>query len=133
MPTIRPHFTSISKRQPLLQSIQVVLTLSSGSSYHFCPRADNAPDGQTSIHCPQNLQSVSMCGFSKEVPIFVSCPLLVKTRIAKRASIGSNATIMGGITIGENAIIGAGAVVTRDVTPGTIVVGVPARETNQSE
>lgn len=53
---------------------------------------------------------------------------LVETRIKKRASIGSNATILGGVTIGENAIIGAGAVVTRDVPPDTIVAGVPARK-----
>ena len=52
---------------------------------------------------------------------------LVKTRIKKRASIGSNATIMGGVTIGENAIIGAGSVVTKDVPRDTIVAGVPAK------
>ena len=52
---------------------------------------------------------------------------LVKSRIKKRASIGSNATIMGGVTIGENAIIGAGSVVTKDVPPDTIVAGVPAK------
>src|SRR5579864_5131445 len=40
---------------------------------------------------------------------------LVKTRVKTRASVGSNATILGGVTIGENALIGAGAVVTHDV------------------
>ncbi|MGA9995546.1 MAG: acyltransferase [Pyrinomonadaceae bacterium] len=50
-----------------------------------------------------------------------------ETRIKRRASIGSNATIMGGITIGENSLIGAGAVVTRDVPDYAIVVGSPAR------
>lgn len=52
---------------------------------------------------------------------------LVETRIKKRAGIGSNATILAGVTIGENAIIGAGAVVTKDVPDYAIVVGVPAK------
>jgi UDP-2-acetamido-3-amino-2,3-dideoxy-glucuronate N-acetyltransferase len=49
------------------------------------------------------------------------------TRICRRASIGSNATVLCGITVGEGATIGAGAVVTRDVPPHAIVAGVPAR------
>jgi UDP-2-acetamido-3-amino-2,3-dideoxy-glucuronate N-acetyltransferase len=52
---------------------------------------------------------------------------VVETRVCKRASIGSNATILCGITIGEGALVGAGAVVTKDVPPYTIVAGVPAR------
>lgn len=49
------------------------------------------------------------------------------TVIKKRASIGSNATILCGVTVGENAIVGAGAVVTKDVPPDTVVAGVPAK------
>lgn len=49
------------------------------------------------------------------------------TRVRVGASIGSNATILGGVTIGEHALVGAGAVVTRDVAPHAIVAGVPAR------
>lgn len=52
---------------------------------------------------------------------------VVPTRICRRASIGSNATILAGITIGEGAMVGAGAVVTRDVPPQVTVAGVPAR------
>jgi UDP-2-acetamido-3-amino-2,3-dideoxy-glucuronate N-acetyltransferase len=52
---------------------------------------------------------------------------LEKTIVRARASIGTHATIMGGITIGTGALVGAGAVVTRDVPDFAIVVGVPAR------
>ncbi|MFO1475547.1 MAG: acyltransferase [Verrucomicrobiota bacterium] len=51
----------------------------------------------------------------------------VKTLVKRGASIGSNATILCGITIGEGAVIGAGSVVTKDVEAGTIVAGNPAR------
>jgi acetyltransferase-like isoleucine patch superfamily enzyme len=51
----------------------------------------------------------------------------IPTLVKHGASIGSGATLLCGITIGERAIIGAGSVVTRDVPPGAIVVGNPAR------
>jgi acetyltransferase-like isoleucine patch superfamily enzyme len=49
------------------------------------------------------------------------------TVVKKGASIGSGATILCNVTIGERAVVGAGAVVTRDVPPGAIVAGNPAR------
>ena len=49
------------------------------------------------------------------------------TVVKRGASIGSGATLLGGITIGENAIVGAGSVVTKDVPPNTTVAGNPAR------
>lgn len=49
------------------------------------------------------------------------------TLIKQGVSIGSNSTILCGITIGEGALIGAGSVVTKDVPPHTLVVGNPAR------
>jgi len=52
---------------------------------------------------------------------------LVNTRVKRRASIGSNVTVLCGVTIGENALVGAGAVVTRDVPDFAVVAGVPAR------
>ena len=53
--------------------------------------------------------------------------IVTPTLVKRGASIGSNATILCGVTIGERAIVGAGSVVTRDVPPDTIVAGVPAR------
>jgi len=50
-------------------------------------------------------------------------PIVVK----QGASIGSNTTLLCGITVGSGAIIGAGSVVTRDVPDNTIVAGNPAK------
>ena len=49
------------------------------------------------------------------------------TLVKRRASIGSGATVLCGVTIGEEAIVGAGAVVTHDVAARTVVAGNPAR------
>ncbi len=55
--------------------------------------------------------------------------VVIPTLVKRHASIGSNATILPGVTIGEAAQVGAGAVVTKDVPDGAIVAGVPARIT----
>lgn len=47
--------------------------------------------------------------------------------IKRNARIGSNATLLPGVTIGEEAVVAAGAVVTKDVPPHKVVMGVPAR------
>ncbi len=52
---------------------------------------------------------------------------VVPTLIKKQASIGSNVTLMCGITIGKGAIIGAGSVVLENVPDNTIVAGNPAK------
>ena len=49
-------------------------------------------------------------------------------RIEKGVWIGARAIILGGVTIGENAVVAAGAVVVKDVMPGEIVAGTPAKE-----
>jgi UDP-2-acetamido-3-amino-2,3-dideoxy-glucuronate N-acetyltransferase len=51
----------------------------------------------------------------------------VPTVVKRGASVGSGATILCGVTIGENALVGAGSVVTKDVPPGAVVAGNPAR------
>jgi UDP-2-acetamido-3-amino-2,3-dideoxy-glucuronate N-acetyltransferase len=50
-----------------------------------------------------------------------------RTVVKRGGSIGANATIVCGVTLGEYAFIGAGAVVTADVPPYGLMVGVPAR------
>jgi UDP-2-acetamido-3-amino-2,3-dideoxy-glucuronate N-acetyltransferase len=52
---------------------------------------------------------------------------VIPTVVKKGASIGSNATLMCGITIGEGAVVGAGSVVTKDVPENSVVAGNPAR------
>ena len=56
----------------------------------------------------------------------------VPTVVKRGASIGSNATILCGVTIGERAIIGAGSVVCHDVPAGAVVAGNPARAIGQA-
>jgi len=47
--------------------------------------------------------------------------------IKKGAKIGANATILSDVSVGESAVVGAGAIVTKDVKPNEIVIGIPAR------
>jgi len=51
----------------------------------------------------------------------------VATRVGRGATIGANATIVCGVTLGQYSFVAAGAVVTADVAPHALVVGVPAR------
>jgi len=52
---------------------------------------------------------------------------VIPTLVKRGASIGSGSTILCGVTVGEGAIVGAGSTVTKDVAPGTIVAGNPAK------
>jgi UDP-2-acetamido-3-amino-2,3-dideoxy-glucuronate N-acetyltransferase len=57
---------------------------------------------------------------------------LSRTVVERRASLGSGVIVLGGVRIGAGALVGAGAVVTRDVAPGELVVGMPARARERS-
>jgi len=52
---------------------------------------------------------------------------LIGPRIESGAKVGANSTLLPGVTVGESSLIGAGSVVTRDVDPGFIVAGNPAK------
>ena len=58
---------------------------------------------------------------------------LATTFVERGAALGSGAIVLGGVSIGIGALVGAGAVVTRDVAPGEIVSGVPARATQAAQ
>lgn len=66
-------------------------------------------------------------GVPHDVPIVQTDLEIRPVRICAWADIGTNATILPGVTVGKGAIVGAGAVVTEDVPPFAIVAGVPAR------
>ena len=51
---------------------------------------------------------------------------LLRTKVCKGATIGAGSTILPGLIIGEGAMIGAGSVVTKNVPPGELWLGVPA-------
>lgn len=53
---------------------------------------------------------------------------LISTRVQRGATICANATVVCGVTIGRWAFVGAGSVVTHDVPPFALVIGVPARQ-----
>jgi acetyltransferase-like isoleucine patch superfamily enzyme len=56
------------------------------------------------------------------------CPFVEKKVVIKDgAHIGIGAIIMPGVTIGEGAVIGAGSVVTKDIPPYVVAVGIPAK------
>lgn len=52
---------------------------------------------------------------------------VIRTVVKQGASIGSNATLLCGITMGSNSVVGAGSVVTKDVPDNVIVAGNPAK------
>jgi acetyltransferase-like isoleucine patch superfamily enzyme len=52
---------------------------------------------------------------------------MVGVKVCDNASIGARAVIKAGVTVGKGSVVGMGAVVTKDVPPDTVVIGVPAR------
>ena len=62
-----------------------------------------------------------------DVPIRAQGATCAPVKIGRDVWLGAKVTVLKGVTIGDGAIIGANAVVTRDIPPGAIAVGIPAR------
>lgn len=67
------------------------------------------------------------CIVGDHVHIATGARLASSVKIGSSAHVGAGATVRQCIVIGEGAIVGAGAVVVRNVAPGVVVAGVPAR------
>lgn len=76
----------------------------------------------------QNARIGKNCLISQQVTIGGRSGLDGVPRIGNYVRIGAGAKVLGPVTVGEFAAVGANAVVIRDVKPGAVVVGVPARE-----
>ncbi len=68
------------------------------------------------------------CLIGDGVHVMGNAALAGRVEVGNHATIGTNATVLPNIRIGEGAVVGAGAIVTKDVPPFSVVVGVPARE-----
>lgn len=73
------------------------------------------------------------CEIGNGVHVMGGASIAGKVQIDDHVTIGTNATILPSIGIGEGAIIGAGAVVTRDILPYEVVVGVPAKKLRETK
>jgi acetyltransferase-like isoleucine patch superfamily enzyme len=66
-------------------------------------------------------------GMDPSLPPLAQPLLSAPTRLGKEVWLGAHVTVLKGITIGDRAVIGAGSVVTKDIPPGAVAIGVPAR------
>ena len=66
-------------------------------------------------------------GLQLSLPPLQQSMVAQSTKIGDRVWLGANVTVLKGVTIGDDVVIGAGSVVTKDIPPCTIAVGIPAR------
>ena len=117
----------------------------------FCLFPPFTTDYGRNIHVGKNVFINSGCRFQDQGGIYIGSDVLIghnvvlaslnhdiaparravlvpaPIRIGDRVWIGSNATVLSGVTVGDNSIVAAGAVVSKDVPPNVIVGGIPAK------
>lgn len=96
------------------------------------PRSVPAGPGLILRHAGRGLILFPTATLGSDVTLFHQVTLGVRggmqaPHLADRSYVGAGAKVIGPITLGEGCRVGANAVVTRDVEPGTTVVGIPAR------
>ena len=72
------------------------------------------------------------CCLASGCHVAPNAALAGEINLEENVFIGTNATILPGLSIGKDSCVGAGAVVTKDVPPGVLVVGNPARQISQN-
>ena len=86
-------------------------------------------DVRTGVHCQVHYNATIGHDTVLEdfAAVFPGANVAGSVRLCGGSTVGSNAAVLQGLTVGAGAFVGAGAVVTRDVEPGCVVAGVPAR------
>lgn len=127
---------AIGRRTTLWPGIKIsIVGQSSASTAHVIIGAGSSIGDRTEIHCCERVTIGNNVLVSWDV-VFLennyhttmdrsirSAPITIEDNVW----IGCRSIIIGGVTIGRGSIIGAGSVVTRDVPPGHLAVGNPAR------
>ena len=121
---IREH-TKIGNNVYILPGTQIHSSVTIGDNarvYGFISNRSVIEDNASVLGSLLHTYKEGKRGLIEEAPI-----------VRKGAVVGMGALVIGGIEIGENSIVGAGAVVTKDVPPNKIVVGVPAKILRERE
>jgi acetyltransferase-like isoleucine patch superfamily enzyme len=111
-------------RRAVIRQIQVRLW---GMDIH--PSAKIAPSALIDRTWPRGVHIAEGCVIDEEAVVLthdMTRGIYMDTRIGARCRLGARAIIMPGVTIGEDCIVAPGAVVIRDVPPGSIATGNPA-------